>query len=109
MDDVIGTLDVSGVTPISNLGDVGPKFFTPLVYLIIIIASIWAFFQFLLGGLGYITAAGDAKKVQEAQTKILNAIIGLVIIAASFILAALIGQLFFGRWDFILSPTIRTV
>lgn len=106
--DVVGTLDVSGVSNVQSLADIGPKFFTPIVYLIIVLAGIWAFLQFLLGGLGYITASGDAKKVQDAQNKLIHAITGLAIIAASFIITAIIGQLFFGRWDFILAPSVRT-
>lgn len=107
-EDVIGTLDVSGVSKVTKLSDIGPQFFTPIVYLIITLAGIWAFLQFLLGGLGYITASGDPKKTQEATNKLTHALIGLAIIAGSFLITAIVGQLFFGRWDFILSPNIKT-
>jgi len=39
---------------------------------------------FLYSGYEYMTAGGDSKKVESAQTRIKNAIIGLLIIMASF-------------------------
>lgn len=104
---VIGTLQAP-TSAITDLADIGPKFFTPIVYLIIVVAGIWSLLQFVLGGMAYITASGDAKKVQEGQNKIIHSLIGLAIIAASFALAALVGQIFFGSATFILNPTIQT-
>ena len=106
-DDVVGTL-TAPTSAVTALSDVGPKFFTPIVYLIVVISGIWAFLQFLLGGLGYITASGDPKKIQEAQNKLIHSLIGLAIIAGSFIITAAVSQIFFGSWDFILNPSIQT-
>lgn len=107
-DPVVGKLDISGISPVTEIGQVGPKFLTPIIVLIITLAGIWSLIQFILGGFGYITGAGDPKKVQEAQNKLVHSIIGLVIIAVSFILAALIGAIFFDNPLFILSPDIKT-
>lgn len=94
---------------ISNTSDIGTKFFSNVIRLIIALAGIWAFFQFILGGFAYITGAGDAKKVSEAQQKFIHAIIGLFIIAISFLLAGVIGLIFFDDPYFILKPTIQTL
>ena len=105
--DAIGKLTPPS-SVVTELSDIGPKSFTPIVYLIIIMAGIWAFLQIILGGMGYITAGGEPKKVQEAQSKLVHSLIGLGIIAASFFITALISQIFFDRWDFILNPSIQT-
>jgi hypothetical protein len=51
-------------------------------------------FYLLLAGWTWMSAGGDSKKVDEAKTMIRNAIIGLVIIVASYAIANfVIGQL----------------
>lgn len=92
---------------VTETADIGPRFLTNIIRLIIALAGIWALFQFLIGGFSYITGAGDAKKTQEAQQKIMHSIIGIGIIALSFILAGIIGLLFFDDAFFILQPTIE--
>jgi hypothetical protein len=42
------------------------------------------FVMFLWGGFGYLTAGGDSQKVQKSQKALTNAVIGLVIVAASY-------------------------
>lgn len=49
------------------------------------------FFVFLvMGGIEWITAGGDKAKVENAQKRISNALIGLVIIAASWAIYTLV-------------------
>ncbi|MBU1129977.1 pilin [Patescibacteria group bacterium] len=57
------------------------------------IAGIFTVFQFIFAGYTYITANADPKKLEMAWAKIWQAIIGLVIVSAAFILAAVIGRL----------------
>ena len=49
----------------------------------------------IIGGFQYLTSAGDPKKAQEAQSKITQALIGFVIVFASYwivqIVAAVLG------------------
>jgi hypothetical protein len=42
------------------------------------------FLMFLWGGFQYMTAEGDAKKVANARRTLVNAVIGIVIIAAAY-------------------------
>lgn len=54
------------------------------VQLIMMVASIALIFYFLFGGLMWLTAGGDAKKVESAGKQLTNAIVGMVIIAAGW-------------------------
>lgn len=44
------------------------------------------FVMFLWGGAQYLTAGGDAEKVNKGKTTLVNAIIGLVIVALSYVI-----------------------
>ncbi len=68
-----------------------------------IVAAIWFLIQFLLGGFAWISASGDKAKLTEAQQKLTNAFIGLVVVVSGWAILALAGQ-FFG-WGDILAPT----
>jgi hypothetical protein len=57
-------------------------------------ASIWFIFQFLIGGLKWITSSGDKGKLQEARDRITNAFIGLVVVVAGWAILALTGRFF---------------
>src|SRR5690606_36894874 len=48
----------------------------------IVFAILFVFAMLILGGYGWITAGGDKTKVEEARTRITNAIIGLAIVAS---------------------------
>lgn len=57
------------------------------VYVVVGLAT---FIYLLLGGFKYITASGDVKATQEASKQITGAIIGLVIIIASYSFVSII-------------------
>lgn len=65
-------------------GGILGNFFSSLVGLLLVGATIWAFLQLLLGGFSWITAGGDKGKLETAQQKILQAIVGLGIVFASW-------------------------
>jgi len=46
------------------------------------------FVMFLWGGFKYMTAGGEAKKVQDAQKTLVNAVIGLILIGTSYAIAS---------------------
>lgn len=52
----------------------------------LLLAAVIAVAYLIVGGYKYITAAGNAEGVAEAKTTILNAIIGLVIIFAAYVI-----------------------
>jgi len=81
-------------------------FLNNAIKLIIIIAGLYAFFNLIIAGYGFMGAGGDSKKVEEAWAKIWQSLIGLLIIAGSFVLAAIFGWMLFEEPGAILQPKI---
>lgn len=84
-------------------------FFTNILRLIFIVAGLFALIKIVIAGFGFISAGGEPKKIEQAWSNIWQSLIGLLIIVSSFVLAAIIGQLFFGDINFILKPTLYGV
>lgn len=59
-----------------------------------IVAFIWFLFQLFIGAIGWLSSEGEKAKLQEAQKKITNAIIGLIIVIAAIFLIKIIGTIF---------------
>ena len=81
-------------------------FASNIIRLITIVAGIWAMFNLIFAGFAYVTSQGDPKALEAARSKIFMSIIGLIIIAASFIMAAIFGQILFGDYTAILNPQV---
>jgi len=105
--DIVGTLTAPSGIP-SEISSTNSLLRTIIIFLITL-AGLYSFIQFILGGFGIISAGGDSSKVETAQKQITNAIIGLVVIGASFLIAAIIGKLIFGSADFIFNPQLQSV
>lgn len=106
-DDVVGTILAPSGVP-QQPAQTGP-FISGLVRLMLVIAGLFTFWQFLSGGLSYITSNGDKNKIAEAQNKIQMAIVGLIIMAASFVIIGIISMILFGKFDAVLSPKLSPV
>jgi len=107
MNNIIGTITPPASIPGSPTATTG--FLRSIIIFIIVLGGIFSFWQIITAGLSYITAGGDKAKVEIAQQKINHALIGLVIIAASFIISAIAGKILFDNPSFILNPKIETV
>jgi hypothetical protein len=81
-----------------------------LYRLAIVLAGIYTLINLVLAGYGYLSAGGDAKLVQKSQERIWRSIIGLVIVASSLLIAAIIGYIIFGPvyWNILFSPRVFT-
>ena len=77
-----------------------------LLKLIITLAGIFAFFNLIIAGYQFMSAGGDPKNIGKAWEKIWQSLIGLLIVAGSFVLAAIFGWLIFGDAGAILFPHI---
>ena len=53
---------------------------------VLILAGVIAVIYLIYGGLLYITAAGDAEKATKGRTALINAIIGIIIIALAYLI-----------------------
>ena len=60
------------------------------------IAGLYALVLLLLGGFEWVSSGGDDKKLSSARGKIINAIIGLVVMVAVLTLVILLEQVVFG-------------
>ncbi|HUS60260.1 MAG TPA: hypothetical protein VMX76_02645 [Nevskiaceae bacterium] len=77
-------------------GDIMPVFvriISNIIGIMTIIAGIWFIFQFIIGGLGFMTAGGDPKKMSETTKKITSALIGLVVVVAAYAIIHLLGAI----------------
>lgn len=72
-----------------------PLLLNNIVKLLIVIAGLYAFINIILAGYGFMSAGGDSKAVEKATAKIWQSLIGLLIIAGSFVLAAIFGYIIF--------------
>jgi hypothetical protein len=113
----LGTIGGEGLGPMGNIIDKlgAPKdaaggvtalksvttVISSIIGLLTVIAGIWFIFMFLIGGYTWMTSMGDKHKLEEARDRIVNALIGLVIIVAGWGVLALVGQ-FFG-WDILIT------
>jgi hypothetical protein len=85
------------------------KFIQLILRLMIIGAGLYALFNIIFAGYAFLSAGGDSKKIEGAWGRIWQSLLGLAIAGGSFVLAAIFGQLLFGRADFILNPVIPTI
>lgn len=92
----IGTLEGGGLGILLNL----------VFNLMIIVAGIYALFNFILAGYAFMSAGDDPKQVQSAWSKIYQSVIGLLIAAGALVLAAVFGIIIFGDAGALLFPEI---
>ena len=105
--DVVGILDLPGGIPKETTQTT--SILSVLVRFIVVVAGIFALWQFLSGGLQYISSGGDKGKITEAQNKLTMSLIGLVIITASFLIIAIISKVLFGDFGAILTPKLQSI
>jgi len=105
----LGPISGSGLGPfgenIAGSGGEGLRQVTSAVSSVIGImtigAGIWFIFQFLVGGINWISAGGDKTKLQSARDRLSNAFIGLVVVVAGWGILALSGRFF--NFDILIS------
>jgi hypothetical protein len=91
---------VSTVTPTSGLIGV-TKVLSTVIGFMTVCAGIYFIFMFLIGGYTWMTSMGDKQRLEQARDRIVNALIGLVIVIAGWSILALVGQIF--NWDITIS------
>lgn len=73
------------------------NFLANLIRVLMVVAGIYAVFNFVLAGYGFLGAGGDPKKIADAWAKIWQTLIGLVFVFGAFIIAAIVSQILYGR------------
>ena len=92
----IGNPQASGlITLISNI-----------VRFAISTGGLFVFFNIVLAGYQFISGGGDPKAISSAWAKIYQSLIGLVIIAGSLLITAIVSLIIFKDATFIINPEI---
>lgn len=73
----------------ATIGNAIGNFFT----IALVVAIILVLVMLIVGGYEWITSGGDKESVAKARNRIINALIGLVVLAVAFALAKLAGQI----------------
>jgi hypothetical protein len=82
-------------------------FLNSLLKLLFIAAGLWGFLNLIFAGYQFMTAGGDPKAVGKAWERIWQSLLGLLIIVASFLIAAIMGILLFKDPTAILQPKLQ--
>lgn len=81
-------------------------FLNNILKFLIIIAGVYALLNLIIAGYQFMSAGGDQKQIESAWARIWQSLIGLLIVAGSFVLAAVFGQIVFGDPFAILRPKV---
>jgi hypothetical protein len=101
---VFGT--IQNPTRYGGLGEGGlNNFVSNLLAFLGILGGIIVFINFIIAGYQYLSSQGNPQMLAAAGNKILGSLIGLIIIVAAFVIASIIGLVFFGNAGFLLQPT----
>lgn len=80
-------------TTIGEVMNVFNKLISNIIAVLTIAASLWFILQFILGAWAWLTAGADKTALENAQKKLTNSVIGLVIVIAAIFLIDLIGRI----------------
>jgi uncharacterized membrane protein len=83
-------------------------FISNMIRLATIVAGIWTLINFVLAGWIYLTNSDDPDAGSQVSQKMINTVIGLVIVVLAYSIAGLVGLLVFGDASFILNPELTT-
>lgn len=90
----------AGETALSNI-------LGAVVGIILIVGFIFAIFHFIFGAITWITASGDKTKLQSAQERITQAVVGLIIMFCVWAIMTLLGQFLGIGFPKIIFPTVE--
>ena len=102
------------VTPPAAVGKYGTGpgglflFINNILKLLIYGAGLFALFNFILAGYGFMAAGGDADRMAQAWAKIWQSLLGLAVAAGAFVIAGVVGLIIFGDPKAILQPKLYT-
>jgi len=76
-----------------NADTIFTKFISSAIGLITVIAIIWFIFIFITGAIGFISSGGDKNAIESSRKKIMNGLIGFMIVVLGIFIIKLIGTL----------------
>ena len=87
-----GKLGLQGTTP-ENASITFKDFLSSAIGIMTIIAIIWFIFILITGAISYMTAGSDKGTLENARKRIINGVVGLVIVIIAIFIIKLIGYL----------------
>lgn len=66
--------------------------------------GLYVLMNFIRAAFWYISAQGDAKNIEKAKSTLTQSAVGLILMLLVFVVGGVIGQVFFGNWNFLLDP-----
>lgn len=78
-------------------GELFTGYFVDIWNAVITVGALIVLIMFLWGALEWITAGGDPGKIEKARSRILQSLIGLIILVSSFVIIGFISQTLFGE------------
>jgi len=85
------------------------SFLSQIITLLYTISGLFFLINFIVAGYQYLGSGGDPQKITNAGNKILHSLYGLIFVAGSFIIAAVLGYLLFKDASAIIKPTFFVV
>lgn len=77
----------------SQVGNQLNKLFSGIISFLTLVAALWFAIQFIIAGFNWINAGGDKNSATAAFQRMTNAIVGLLIVVAAWVIIGLIGKL----------------
>ena len=77
-----------------------------LLRAVVVCAGIFSLINLIIAGYSFMAAQGNPDKISEAWNKIWQTLVGLLIVAGSYLLAAIFGYIVFGDVNAIIQPQI---
>jgi len=110
---LLGSIDVpKGVDIINEQTDGGIGiiiFISNMIRFVIILGGIWTILNIFFAAYTYITGGGKSESHQKVRDRFSMSVIGLLLMIVSYSIAALIGLIFYGDANFILTPTLTPI
>jgi hypothetical protein len=89
-EDGIGSLRFPGIGHITLKVPSLSQLVGNLVLLAYFVAGLFFLIQLAIGGISWMNSGGDTKALEAARMRLMNALIGIVIVAASFVIAVIV-------------------
>lgn len=89
---VMAEVQVENINPGTGYASNVGTLFNAVLNIVLLIAALLVFGFLIMGGIEWVTSGGDKGKTESARNKLTAAIIGLIIIAASYALVTLAVQ-----------------
>lgn len=90
-------------------GSITLTYFILIWKTIINLGGLLLILYFIWGAVDWITSGGDSGKIASARNKIIQAVIGMILLAFSFVIIGFIGFLLFGDEFNIMDLTFLTI